>query len=90
MCEMQDDTLTGTLSSVDVATKENLENLVKVGENLLKKPVSRVDLATGVFTPVDKMTNEEALIKYISAQVYIIVISMASYFILLIFFCLTV
>ena len=87
---MQDDTLTGTLSSVDVATKENLENLVKVGENLLKKPVSRVDLGTGVFTPVDKMTNEEALIKYISAQVYIIVISMASYFILLIFFCLTV
>nr|XP_034896820.1 patatin-like protein 2 [Populus alba] len=59
----QDDTLTGTLSSVDVATKENLENLVKVGENLLKKPVSRVDLGTGVFTPVDKMTNEEALIK---------------------------
>ncbi|XP_011030324.1 PREDICTED: patatin-like protein 2 isoform X1 [Populus euphratica] len=60
---IQDDTLTGTLSSVDVATKENLENLVKVGEKLLKKPVSRVDLGTGVFTPVDKMTNEEALIK---------------------------
>jgi hypothetical protein len=72
MSEMQDDTLTGTLSSVDVATKENLENLVKVGEKLLKKPVARVDLGTGVFTPVDKMTNEEALIKYISAQVYIL------------------
>jgi len=58
----------------------------------LKKPVARVDLGTGVFTPIDKMTNEEALIKYISTQVYvyIIVISMASYFILLIFFCLTV
>jgi hypothetical protein len=68
---MQDDTLTGTLSSMDVATKENLENLVKVGEKLLKKPVSRVDLGTGIFTPTDKMTNEEALIKYISAQVYI-------------------
>ncbi|KAG6736783.1 hypothetical protein POTOM_060322 [Populus tomentosa] len=39
-----DDTLTGTLSSVDVATKENLENLVKVGEELLKKQVSRVGL----------------------------------------------
>jgi hypothetical protein len=69
---MQDDTLTGTLSSMDVATKENLENLVKVGEKLLKKPVSRVDLGTGIFTPTDKMTNEEALIKYISAQVYIL------------------
>ncbi|KAJ6867476.1 hypothetical protein NC652_038626 [Populus alba x Populus x berolinensis] len=60
---MQDDTLTGTLSSVDVATKENLENLVKVGEELLKKPVSRVNLATGVFEPINKMTNEEALRK---------------------------
>ena len=40
MFEMQDDTLTGTLSSMDVATKENLENLVKVGEKFLKKPVS--------------------------------------------------
>ncbi|KAJ6867478.1 hypothetical protein NC652_038628 [Populus alba x Populus x berolinensis] len=60
---IQDDTLTGTLSSVDVATKENLENLVKVGEELLKKPVSRVNLATGVFEPVNKMTNEEALRK---------------------------
>uniref|UniRef100_A0A2K1R6W8 Patatin n=1 Tax=Populus trichocarpa TaxID=3694 RepID=A0A2K1R6W8_POPTR len=58
-----DDTLTGTLSSVDVATKENLENLVKVGEELLKKQVSRVNLATGVFEPINKMTNEEALRK---------------------------
>jgi len=62
---MQDDTLTGTLSSVDVATKENLENLVKVGEKLLQKPVSRVNLATGVYEPINKMTNEEALTKYI-------------------------
>jgi hypothetical protein len=61
---MQDDTLTGTLASVDIATKENLENLVKVGEGLLKKPVSRVNLDTGVFEPANKLTNEEALIKY--------------------------
>ncbi|KAJ6722451.1 PATATIN [Salix koriyanagi] len=60
---IQDDTLTGALSSVDVATKENLENLVNVGEKLLKKPVSRVNLDTGVFEPADEMTNEEALIK---------------------------
>ncbi|KAG5227328.1 patatin protein [Salix suchowensis] len=58
-----DDTLTGTLSSVDVATKENLANLVEVGEELLKKPVSRVNLSTGVFEPIDKMTNEDALRK---------------------------
>jgi hypothetical protein len=55
--------LTGTLSSVDVATKENLQNLVKVGEELLEKSVSRVNLGTGVFEPINKMTNEEALIE---------------------------
>ncbi|KAK6130927.1 hypothetical protein DH2020_035329 [Rehmannia glutinosa] len=33
---IQDDTLTGTVSSVDVATKENLEKLVEIGESLLK------------------------------------------------------
>ncbi|KAJ6298279.1 hypothetical protein OIU76_019429 [Salix suchowensis] len=46
-----------------VATKENSANLGKVGEELLKKPVSTVNLATGVFEPIDKMTNEEALRK---------------------------
>ena len=64
MLILQDDTLTGTLASVDIATKENLENLVEVGKKLLKKPVSRVNLETGVYEPVDKMTNEEALVKY--------------------------
>lgn len=62
---MQDDTLTGKLASVDIATKENLENLVKVGEGLLKKPVSRVNLDTGVFEPANQLTNEDALIKYV-------------------------
>ncbi|KAL9359636.1 hypothetical protein Peur_047759 [Populus x canadensis] len=61
---IQDDTLTGKLASVDIATKENLENLVKVGEGLLKKPVSRVNLDTGVFEPANQFTNEEALIKF--------------------------
>lgn len=58
---LQDDTLTGDLGSVDLATEENLENLVKVGENLLKKPVSRVNLMNGAFEPVNRGTNEEAL-----------------------------
>jgi hypothetical protein len=62
---MQDDTLTGKLASVDIATRENLENLVKVGEGLLKKPVSRVNLDTGVFEPANQLTNEDALIKYV-------------------------
>ncbi|KAL6995541.1 Proteolipid protein 2 [Sarracenia purpurea var. burkii] len=62
---IQEDTLTGSDSSVDVSTKENLDKLVKVGENLLKKPVSRVNLETGLSEPVKNgCTNEEALKKF--------------------------
>ncbi|KAL6995536.1 Proteolipid protein 2 [Sarracenia purpurea var. burkii] len=62
---IQDATLTGTVSSVDIATKENLEDLVKVGKELLKKPVSRVNLDTGLFEPIDnKETNEQALKRF--------------------------
>ncbi|KAE8683341.1 Patatin-like protein 2 [Hibiscus syriacus] len=46
---IQDDTLSGKLASIDIFTEENLENLVKIGEQLLNKPVSRVDLGTGKF-----------------------------------------
>ncbi|KAK6130934.1 hypothetical protein DH2020_035326 [Rehmannia glutinosa] len=62
---IQDDTLTGTVSSVDVATKENLEKLVEIGESLLKKPVSRVNLVTGLFESIENGgTNADALKKY--------------------------
>ncbi|KAK9740605.1 hypothetical protein RND81_03G047200 [Saponaria officinalis] len=60
---IQDDTLTGDLASVDIATKENLEELVNVGEQLLKKPVTKVNLATGVCEPISHHTNEEILIR---------------------------
>ncbi|KAL7253622.1 hypothetical protein ACSBR1_008039 [Camellia fascicularis] len=59
---IQDDTLSGQVSSVDIATKENLEDLVKVGERLLKKPVSSVNLETSLYEPSNQGTNEEALI----------------------------
>ncbi|XP_039157252.1 patatin-like protein 3 isoform X2 [Eucalyptus grandis] len=59
---INDDSLKGTLSSVDTSTKENLEGLVKVGEHLLKKPVSRFDLDTGRYESIPNAgTNEEAL-----------------------------
>ncbi|XP_061343194.1 patatin-like protein 2 isoform X2 [Gastrolobium bilobum] len=59
---IQDDTLTGTDSSVDIATKENLEKLGQIGERLLKKPVSKVNLETGLFQPIENgETNEDAL-----------------------------
>ncbi|KAK9946544.1 hypothetical protein M0R45_012005 [Rubus argutus] len=60
---IQDDNLDKILCSVDIATKENLKNLVKVGEELLKKPVSRVNLETGIFEPAHQSTNEEALVR---------------------------
>ncbi|WCJ35388.1 Patatin-like protein 2 [Euphorbia peplus] len=60
---IQDDSLTGNLSSVDIATEENLNGLVKVGEELLKKRVGRVNLDNGAFEPAYKASNEEALIK---------------------------
>ncbi|KAK2994428.1 hypothetical protein RJ640_001244 [Escallonia rubra] len=61
---IQDDTLTGAVSSVDIATKENLQDLVKVGEGLLRKPVSRVNMETGKVEPAGHETNEEALIRF--------------------------
>ncbi|KAL8467487.1 hypothetical protein ACS0TY_030939 [Phlomoides rotata] len=61
---IQDDTLTGTNSSLDVTTNQNLNELVKIGENLLERPVSRVNLQTGISEPVpDGGTNHDALIK---------------------------
>lgn len=61
----KDDTLTGDVSSVDIATKSNLEDLVKIGEELLKKPVSRVDIDTGLSKPIEEdVTNMEALKRY--------------------------
>ncbi|XP_054798672.1 patatin-like protein 2 [Prosopis cineraria] len=62
---IQDDTLTGTDSSVDIATAENLRKLEQIGERLLKKPVSRVNLETGQFEPAENGgTNEEALVRF--------------------------
>ena len=49
---------------MDLATEENLGNLVKVGEELLKKPVTRVNLGTGLCEPYHHTTNEMALKKY--------------------------
>ncbi|CAH1442757.1 unnamed protein product [Lactuca virosa] len=62
---IQDDTLSGDLISLDLAAQENLENLVKVGQELLKKQVTRVNLDTGKHEPYHPYTtNEMALIKF--------------------------
>lgn len=68
---MQEDTLNGKDSSVDIATKENLEKLVHIGERLLKKPVSRVNLETGLSESITKeTTNADALKRYSDMSIH--------------------
>lgn len=57
--------MTEDLASVDIATKKNLDDLVKVGEGILDNLVSRVNSDTGDFEPVpDGGSNREALKRY--------------------------
>ncbi|KAL2906834.1 Patatin-like protein 3, partial [Bienertia sinuspersici] len=59
---IQDNSLTGVAASLDVATKENMDNLVKIGLELLKKPASRADSETGLLQPIPNMgTNGDVL-----------------------------
>ncbi|XP_073129585.1 patatin-like protein 1 isoform X2 [Henckelia pumila] len=62
---IQDDSLVGTNASVDISTTKNLDELVKIGQNLLDGPCSRVDLQTGVPQPiVNGVTNKDTLKKF--------------------------
>ncbi|XP_057777577.1 patatin-like protein 2 [Salvia miltiorrhiza] len=62
---IQNDTLDGVENSVDVATKENLHKLVTIAQEMLAKPVSRVDLRSGLTVPIpDGGTNQEALKRF--------------------------
>ncbi|XP_074308767.1 patatin-like protein 1 [Silene latifolia] len=62
---IDDDTLTGESASVDAANKNNLNQLVKIGEALLKKPVCKVNIETGANDPIPNAgTNEDALKRF--------------------------
>ncbi|XP_008801795.1 patatin-like protein 2 [Phoenix dactylifera] len=62
---IQDDTLMGDMASVDVSSKENLLKLAQIGKELLKKPVSRMNLDSGTYEAVEMVgTNEEELIRF--------------------------
>jgi hypothetical protein len=62
---MQDDSLEGTAASMDNSSNENLQNLIEIGNNLLKKPVSRVNLENGKIEPVlNSGTNEKELVRF--------------------------
>ncbi|XP_022743775.1 patatin-like protein 2 [Durio zibethinus] len=63
---IQTDSLKSSEAIMDNSNKENLENLEKIGNALLKAPVSEVNLATGLLESVrgEDYTNEAALIKF--------------------------
>ncbi|KAL2252297.1 UNVERIFIED_CONTAM: Patatin-like protein 2 [Sesamum indicum] len=50
---IQDNTLSGDKYSLDIATPENLEALVETANQLLKNPISRVNLETGEFEEIE-------------------------------------
>ncbi|GJN04894.1 hypothetical protein PR202_ga22474 [Eleusine coracana subsp. coracana] len=62
---LQDDFLTGHTSSVDIATKKNMEVQIGIGKELLQKSVARVNIDTGMYEPVEgEGTNEDALERF--------------------------
>nr|GEW88711.1 patatin-like protein 2 [Tanacetum cinerariifolium] len=58
-------TLSGDVATMDLSSRKNLEDLVQVGEELLKKPVAKVNLGTGIYEPYHCTSNEEALIRFV-------------------------
>ncbi|KAL4388256.1 hypothetical protein GQ457_09G010490 [Hibiscus cannabinus] len=59
---IQENGLTGEAVMPDIATEENMKNLIDIGEKLLKKPMSRINWETGRYEEVEgDVTNEEAL-----------------------------
>lgn len=55
----------GNEASVDMSTRENMQRLVEIGNKLLEKPVSRVNLDTGKFEEIEgEGTNAEALSRF--------------------------
>ncbi|KAL3623198.1 hypothetical protein CASFOL_032014 [Castilleja foliolosa] len=64
---IQDDTFSGIENSVDIATKDNLERLVIIGQRLLAGPLSRINLDSGLTEPVQNGGTNEAAIKRVCA-----------------------
>ena len=61
----QDNSLTGEGISLDNSTKENMENLMRIGQELLKKPASRVDPETGLLDAIPNMgTNADVITRF--------------------------
>lgn len=67
LCPMwiKEDNLAGDASSVDISTTKNMQTLMQIGQDLIKKPVSTMDLETGKSKLINGSgTNEEALARF--------------------------
>lgn len=61
----QEENLTGEQTEMDISTPENMRALEDIGKRLLEKQVSRLDLETGRFEPVEgEGTNADALSRF--------------------------
>ena len=50
---------------MDIATTKNLNNLVEAGKKLLKKTVTHINLATGLYEPIPNgPSNEDELKRF--------------------------
>nr|XP_043618167.1 patatin-like protein 2 [Erigeron canadensis] len=62
---IQDESLTGEQTEMDISTPENMRKLEDIGKKLLEKKMSRLDLETGRFQPVEaEGTNADALARF--------------------------
>lgn len=62
----QDDNLTGAAASIDVSTEKNMQDLVKIAQEMLRKPTSRVDPETGRLQEIPQLgTNAAALRRFV-------------------------
>lgn len=60
----QIDSLQYTQAATDNSNEENLQNLEKIANELLQKPVAAVNLETGLYEPIEEAdTYEEAITK---------------------------
>ncbi|RZC54760.1 hypothetical protein C5167_013612 [Papaver somniferum] len=58
--------LVGNTASVDISTKKNMQKLIQIGQDLLKKTMCRVNLENGISEEIEgACTNEEALIRFV-------------------------
>ncbi|KAI3972647.1 hypothetical protein MKX01_019305 [Papaver californicum] len=63
---IETDDLVGNTASVDISTKKNMQKLIRIGQDLLKRTMCRVNLETGISEEVEgACTNEEALIRFV-------------------------